>query len=301
MAKSVKKQIDGLRVSTVLLVAGAVVLFVFSSVMWRRFIAFSDTRVVWGAIENALSTKGVTIVTDDSDGSTIRKTTLIYNLDDNLSTEARTEFKDDTIDSIIKTVSTRDKDFLFYEKNNNANNSRSREFEGLWADISVSGQTESKTLSDNLTNGSLFFIGNIPTTDRQELVQEMRDQKLYTIDKLIRIEQIDGRQVRVYEIRINADAYNRLLVSYLEAIGLTQAASQVSANSSSGLMPVAEIAIDALSREIVATGYPTIGSEGDRTYSDWDTRSDIEVPESYITTEELQKKIDSIYTPTEKL
>jgi hypothetical protein len=67
------------------------------------------------------------------------------------------------------------------------------------------------------------------------------------------------------------------------------------------LEPIVEISVDVKARRIWATGYPNVSSTGAREYSEWGSTYDFEIPTNAITGEELQNKIDSIYTPEEQL
>lgn len=291
-----RTEFDGLKISTWVLVISAVTLFIFSSVMWRRFVFLSDKRVFWGAIDKALSVEGVAVSIDDSSETVIRETTLTQDFSNDLSSESRTVFKDDTIDSIIRTVSTKTNDYLYYEKNQNTKNPKLSDFEGIWVDIGAPEQSESKTLSDNLTNGSLILIGNLTSSDRKRLLGTMRDDNLYTVQGVVRTEQKNGKEVRVYRVEINTVAYNKALKSYLSIIGLDQASAQVIVDDQGAPAPVVEVMIEPISRTIFASGYPELSSEGAREYTKWDVRNDFELPTSFITSDELQKRLDTVYT-----
>lgn len=294
-----KKKVDGLAISTGLLIAGAVILFGFSWYMWQKFVYSSDNRVVWGAVEKALSTSGVEIVTDDSTDQNVQKVTFKLDFNGDIGAETRTEYKNETIDSVIKTVSTIDKDYLYYERNNNSQYPGLKVLEGQWVDIGIEGQTESKTLADTLTNGSLILSGNMPSSDRKKLIKDMRSEKLYTVIGLSSISDLNGKEVRTYKVKINSVAFSRALATYFKAMGLDQASSEVQQNGDAGLNPVVEMTIEPASRRFIATGYPLIGSVGSRDYSNWGSDYEFEVPNTYISSTELQKKTESIYTPTE--
>jgi hypothetical protein len=291
--------VDGLRVSTIMLLAGALILFVFSGYMWNRFILSSDKRIFWDAIGNSLSADGVQIVADDSTDGKLLKATILLDTSGDISVEARSEYKDEIADSVIKTVSTKEKDYLFYEKNSNTAQPRLKEFEGTWVDISAPDQTESKTLADQFTNGALILTGNLTSSDRKTLVRQMQADEVYTVVKYIGTREIAGVESRVYKIRINSIGFNKSLKSYFKAIGLDQAAAQVGEESGEeNLQPEVEIAVDSKRRNITATGYPTLDATGAREYSNWDKVYSFELPTSSISADELQKKLDTIYTPT---
>lgn len=290
--------VDGLRVSTIMLSVSAMILFVFSGYMWNRFILGSDNRVFWDSISNSLSTDGVQIVADDSVDNKVLKVTIRLDTYGDLGAEARSEYKDAEADSIIRTVSTKQKDYLYYEKNENTTQPRLKEFEGTWVDIGVADQTESKTLADQFTNGSLILVGNLAATDRKALVKQMQNDSVYTIVGYEGSRQIGGEDASVFRVKINSIGFNISLKKYLNSLGLTEAASQIGETSAEGLQPEVEIAVNKRDRRVVATGYPTLDSIGAREYSDWGTTYTIELPTQSITADELQKKLDTIYTPT---
>jgi hypothetical protein len=292
--------IDGLKISTWMLVSGALILFIFSGYMWNRYIRGSEESIFWDSMSHALSTSGVEVVADDTEGSNTRKLTIKLDLQDDLSAEARSEYKDDSTNSIIKTVSTKDKDYLYYEKNENSEQPKLKEFEGTWVDISAEGQTESKSLADQLTNGSLILIGNLSSGDRRALVKMMQTDKAFTVLGTRGTVEIAGKSARVYKIRINSVGYNKALKTYLENIGLSEAASQIGDSAASGLEPEVEIAIDPTKRQVVATGFPILDSIGAREYYNWDTNYTFEFPSESINAEELQQRVDALYTPTNK-
>jgi hypothetical protein len=293
-----QKGIDGLRVSTGMLIAGAVVLFVFSGYMWNNFIRGSDKNIMWDSLSNALSTTGVEVVADDSDDLAVRRVTIKLDLKDDLSAEARSEFKDENTNSIIKTVSSTEKDYLFYEKNENKDQPRLREFEGTWVDISAEGQAESKSLADQLTNGSLILMANLSSGDRQALIRQMREDNTYTVLGTRGTVEVAGRTATVFKVKINSLGFNNALRKYFESIGLSQAATQIENTASGDLEPEVEIAIDTKKREVVATGFPALDATGAREYYNWGSVFEFEFPDESINAEELQNRIDSIYTPT---
>lgn len=299
MKMNLRKKVDGLRASTVLLLVSAGILFIFSLYMWQKYVVMSDRRVVWAAVENALSTDGVEFVVDDSSTDTIQRATTTLDFTGELSSQVRSEFKDGSIDSVIKTISTKDKDYLYYERNDNTKTPELKNLEGVWVDIGTEGQTESKTLADTFTNGSLLLAGNLSSSDRKKLVKQMHEDNLYTVKGVTKSERIDGREIRVYKVTISSLAYNKALKTYFTAIGLDQAASEVQLDGSSELNPEIEISVDIRSKTLVATGYPDISSTGAREYSGWGQKYSFELPTTTISGEELQKRTESLYTQAE--
>ncbi len=296
---NLKKKVDGLTVSTLLLLVGAVVLFIFSVYMWQKFVANSDKRVVWSAVESALSTDGVQVVVDDSTGETLQRATTKLDFSGDLSAETRSEYKDGAIDTVIKTVSTKTKDYLFYERNNNTKNPGLKDLEGVWVDISTEGQTESKTLADTFTNGALVLAGNMPSADRKKLIKQMKTDKLYTVLGVAKTDKSNGNEIRTYKVKLDSIAFNKALKSYFSALGLDEASSQVQLEGSDSITPTIEIAIDMSTKKVAGTGYPDISSSGARTYAEWGTKFTFELPSSTISGEELQNRIDPIYTQTQ--
>lgn len=294
-----RKKVSGVQASTALLLISAAVLSIFSLYMWQKYVIMSDRRVVWSAVENALGADGVQFVVDDSTDGVVQRATTTLDFIGDLGSEVRSEFKDDSIDSVIRTVSTKTEDFLYYERNDNTKTPQLKELEGVWVDIGTEGQTESKTLADTFTNGSLVLAGNLSGSDRKKLIKQMQADKLYVVQGITKSERIDGKEFRTYKVKLSSTAYNKALKSYFSAIGLDEASSQVQLDGSPDLNPIIEIAIDMKSRAIVGTGYPDIASTGARVYSQWDKKYTFDLPMTTISGEELQKRTESIYTQTE--
>lgn len=290
-------KIDGLKFSTYILYLASAILLIFSVYMWNRFVAGSDGRVFWRAIDKALSSEGVQVTIDDSNDELTQRVVVTLDSAGDLSAEARNEIVSSTNNSIIRTLSSKSKDYLYYEKNDNSQIPALKELEGTWVDISLEGQTESKTLADQFTSASVIFTGNLSTSDRKSFVRMLQDDQVYSIQAVRGSEKVFGESARIYSIQISSVGFNKALQRYLELIDLPTAASQVDAlNATNELKPEVLIAVSESTGEVVATGYPNFDSIGARQYTGWGRTYEFDFPDSAISSLELQERIDAIYT-----
>lgn len=292
------KQIDGIVVSTWLLLVAGVLLYAFSGYVWYQNIYLNQDRVFWSAIDGALTTSGVVKEIDYSTDQTTQTQKIMLNFTPTLSSEGGQVFKNQNgQETVSESIAFPKSDFARFASIVNPETPKLKALEGIWANTSGPEGSESKILADHLTNGALILVGNLPKTKRDKLVNMMRDTKMYEVIGVSGKKEYSGKTANVYTVRIKVDSYNTVLTSYFQMIGMPGFAEQVSQSSEDTTDPIIEIAINPSNRQIYEAGYPKVGQAGTEKYSLWGFARQPVAPEESVTATELQKRLDEAYTP----
>ncbi len=280
-----QKQLDGLSASTLLLLVSGISLAVFSAVLYYQQIYMSPKQVFWGTVEGSLNTFGIVRdASQDNNKQTVElafypefrsRSTITFSSDDGSNKEY-----------ISKTVSGKNQDYAVYDSFPDL-----PEINGVWTKLSADDMAESSLLADHLTGGSIVFTGRLPKDERQKLVQAMKDEQLYRLDGVVGQREINNQNTKVYAVKVDTGAYNRILAKYLEAIGFKSEAAKVDTTAAGQIIDV-QVAINPQSRRLVAAGYPTIDEPSAATYREWGKRIEIGFPGEYISSDEFQKRIE---------
>lgn len=284
-----QKQIDGLVFSTWVLLFASLIIFVASGAFWYRNIYLNESQIFWSAIENALSTNGVERTQDYSTDATVQTQVTHYSFTPRIASEVTsTHIVQGGQDVVSRAISFPDDEYAVFENVSNAENPQLEKAEGIWTQTGT-GDRINGALADSLTNGALVFVGNLPKPKREQLVSIMQGSNMYEIITSSGTREYNGKTAKVYELRLNPEAYNAVLVNYFQMIGMPQYAEQVASTTKDLTTPKIEIAIDPVTRTIYEAGYPKLGESGSHRYSLWGVARSVAVPESAITSDELQK------------
>jgi hypothetical protein len=301
MTKKAPKQIDGILFSTKLLVAASVLIFIITGYSAVRFLYFNDTKVFWASIGNALASEGVTKTKDFTEAGVTRKEKATFTLSP-LSSYGFTETRATTGEvNRSESVSSKVKDYARYTEISSQPGGPKLDLSSLinvWTDMSYAELPESKMLGDQLTNGQLVFIGNVPKVKRDVFVTMLRNKQVF-IPRTDPVKTtLNGKKVHVFTVEVQVGVYNEALKEYLYLIGLPETAKQVGSGGDLTTNPTFELAVEPLTRTIAASGFPTINSSGADVYSQWGVKRDFVAPKSAISVEELQKRIQALAPPT---
>lgn len=294
-----RKQVNGITVSIWLLLVSSLVLYVFSGVVWWRNVYLDSDRVFWSAIEQALATNGVEKTVDYSSADTTQMQTIHLNFSPTISSTGKVTYKDaNGRVANSESIGFAYSDYARYTTIENPELAKLKELEGVWTNTSAGEDTKSKVLADHLTNGALIFFGNFSKPRREQLVETMRNTKMYELIGVSGTKEYDGKIATIYMVRINTDAYNSVMATYFQMVGMPEFAEQISNDSEDSLVPIIEVAINPGNRQIYEAGYPKVGQSGSERYKLWGVVKQPIVPIGAITTEELQKRLEEAYTPT---
>lgn len=279
-------RIDGLKFSTILLLIASLLLFIISSVTYRKFVLMSDRNVFWGAIENSLQLNTVQSTIDQSQDGTVSKSVLTLQFAPELRSQVTSEYKKDAEHIITTRLATKTQDYQVHDLYKVEGRESLSQIEGKWTETTVDQRGESAVLADDLTTNSLVFMANLDDAARKELMQLIRSSNMYTLKQLQKVEKTNQGEVRTYAVTINTEAYNRVLAMYLDKIGLSVAASEVSIMPSGGDVD-AEVSILSVQRQVYAAGSPAIGAPATRYYELWNVPFVLAQPSSVLSQQEF--------------
>jgi len=149
-------------------------------------------------------------------------------------------------------------------------------------------------MADMLTSNVFIFSGKFDSSQRSEFVNRIRSDNLYTIIGAPIEQDLDGRRVRVYTVKVSIAAYNRALKNYLELSGFPEIAGQVLQGGDDANSPTFEVAIEPGKRLVRSVGFPNLNSSRVENYPEWNQPYSFAPPENAITTEEFQKRISEL-------
>ena len=292
------KQLDGLRVGALILAVMGVLLHAISGIMWYRYVYMDEDRVFWSAIENSLSTKGVQKVINTSKGDVEQVQTVNLYFSPTIKSQSLVTYTD-SADKKTSTEMVADfsSDYARYASLETYTNTEG--ILGVWAKTSQETTKESQVLLSQLASGALVFVGNLSSGQRDELIELMKSTSMYEVIGKSGTNQYGNKTADVYKVRINLEGYNAVLSRYLTMLGFTEAAASVVQADSETTVPIFELAIDAKTRTIFEAGFPEIGSIGGEQFNNWGVTRAVDIPVDTITVDELQKRLETIYTATE--
>lgn len=160
------------------------------------------------------------------------------------------------------------------------------------------GQTESE--DSDATTGELYNeialaavpFGNLSAEDRKQLLEFIEEEAVYTVDyATVNKTSVNGRQIYVYPVTVQPQAYIGLLREYASIVGLRQLEDVDPAVYADSQPLQLTISIDALTQRITGISYPNGRTERYGSYGVMVRQS---VPENSIPLSELQSKIQSL-------
>ena len=291
------KQLDGLKVSSILLVASGLLIFIISGLMWHNYVYMGDRRIFWDALNNALSSQGVRKTIDLGSGGDIQKQVIDFVFSPSIQSRGVVTIKNADSEAISEVLVFDNEDYARYVTLTNPEPSALSEIVGQWAQTRSSRDIDSQSLGQQLANGPLVLVGNFNAQKRAELVDTIQSTNAYQLIGKSGTVTVNGKNLIVFKVQIEPNAYNVVLAKYVSMLGLSDTAAQISGSvsASSSTLPVIEIAIDPVARDVVQAGYPSIGQMGTETYELWGVAAKLQKPDSYLTIEQMQEKLNAIY------
>jgi hypothetical protein len=136
-------------------------------------------------------------------------------------------------------------------------------------------------------------IANLPKDQRENLLQFMKDQKVFTPDtKTMQRKKIDGREVYVYDVQVSLSAYLRMMQSFAHNIGLTDLESADPSQFQSEAPITMKLTIDAAGRYLRELSYPE--QNFTQEYSGYGIVKPVNIPEKTISVTELQSRLQTL-------
>lgn len=287
--------------------AGIVVLLITLCVWWTK-VFMSSERVFWGMIQNSLSTSGYTLdISQDSSQGSVRQLVQVdlSGKSDQAHMISSVKQPGTTIETEI--IGTRDADFARYrnidtdQKGANGKAINLSKVENVWSK-STSADADSASGGNQLLAQSLLGIpfgtfpvpvGQVSSKARDQLLKQIREQDVYEVSfKDVKREKRNGRQVYVYEVKIQTILYVRMMKNFAKDLGLHEL-DEVDPNSYQGAQPLSfTLVVEPLSRQLVAVENGQQGFKQE--YSGYGLPLNVKLPKDAITSAELQKRLSEL-------
>ncbi len=289
------------RVLAKTLILFAILLFAGGTWGWWHFIYSHPKRVFWGAIGNALQTRSFTrqSVLIDNDQSYIQR--VITKSSPKQVVSGVNEIKQENaagFDVFTEVVGTPTIDYVRYtsiktdQKDQDGKSLDYKSVLGVW------GKTEP---ADKQTNGQLYNqsvlgvmpFGNLPLTQRRELISLMQSKSTYKTDySSVKRTLIKSRPVYSYEVVVNAEAYITVLKKYASMVGLTHMSQTSPEDFRTTAALQFRVFVDVWTKQVTKIEYPGGRTE---TYGSYGIQKQAAaVPAATINIDQLQQRVQAV-------
>ena len=283
---------------------GGVLLVIIALVVWCARISLNPERVFWGTISRGLATNGVTIKAEQNGNGINARQTMQYSvgLNTNNTSHAFTKLVQGKTVVENEMVATPTTDYVRYnavttdQKKANGQKIDFSKILGVWAQGPAnSGQFFAQSVfgSSLPVGGIVVPIGNLPASQRSEMIKQIRNDDVYQVafDKTKK-QHVDGRLQYVYEVTVRPSAYIAMIKQFAHEAGL-RGLEQVDPSAYASQKPFKFLmTIDARSRQVVYVS--TTDSTSNQTYSSYDVPVQVGIPKNTITTAKLQQLLSGL-------
>lgn len=279
---------------TILLIAGVVWLIVTAGLWWQ--IVYKNPKNVFNdMLANNFSTLGYTREVRSTQNNV--KSYEIGQIQHSKDTVMRvkTTLKQDKDEVVTDAISTPNATYVRYltiYTQQKGQNGKPLDFSRA---VNVWSKSETSSTGQSIAQATLgtFPMGSVTPEQRNILMHYIHNNKVYTVDyKKVKKQQLNGRQLYVYPVRISPKAYISLLKLYAPMVGLGNQVAAINTEDYSTATPIdATVSIDPLSRHIVKLSYQA-NPERMETYGGYGIIKIISLPEHTITSSELQKRLN---------
>lgn len=287
-----------------ILVVTGVILFGFSGWQWWSRVYSNPERVFTEMLENSLATPSVTrhIVQKGQAGSIDQLTQL--NLGQQNFARTITTVKQGTQsgESAVTTesIGVPKVDFTRYigvdtkEKKADGQPLDFSTVLGLWAKTDASPDVQKAELryfTEALMG--IIPIANLPSKQRQELLNIMKDQKVFDVDySQVQRGREHGRPIIGYQVVIKPESYVPMLRTFAASLGLDAIRGLEQSNFDKVQPLRVQMGVDVLSRQLTHVSYLDNGRQ--ETYSGYGLKSSLQLPTQTVSVEELQGKLKAL-------
>ncbi len=283
------------------IVGGSVL--ILCSILWWFIVFLGTQHVFWSMISNSLDTRGVVIQTSQSQG----KTSLQQSIQVDTSVQqARSLTILTQNDTTVKTevIGTKDADYTRYVDIASKTKTDTSKIKNVWSksDDTQQSPTQSSghqlyaqaTLGIGLPLGSVpVAIGALPAEQRSSLYNSIRNQNLYKPDfGKVKKEWKHGRLLYTYQVKVQTLLYISMMKDLAKALGLHELEAADPNSFSNTPTFTASVTVDALSHQLAAVNFTEQGYS--QTYQSFGLPLHTTPPKSFITSDELQKRLVDI-------
>jgi len=312
MAKTAKTTLlrrapmDSRQLLTAWLLALATLIFAGGGWAWYQYVHRSTYGVFWDTIDNNLNIFGVTrTITQDNNGADFQQKLQISlgaeNMARGLTTISQSDQNGQETTVITETLGTPTTNYARYTdiKVQSPDSKKLPDFssvKNVWSrELLVTGDTQNQSVLAEGLFSSIPFA-RLSQLQRQELVQFMKDNKVYEVDyRGAKVVERAGKQSYEYEVLVNLEGYIETLKKIDEYMGLGQLEG-VDPAAYAGSEPAKLTVTTSIDgRQLLEVAYS--GSTRKEQYSSYGARISSVLPETDLLRPELEQRVQKIFTP----
>ncbi|MBX6333914.1 hypothetical protein IRY61_01045 [Candidatus Saccharibacteria bacterium] len=259
-------------------------------------------RVFWRAIERSMSTQGVTIEAEQSEGDATVKQVIRYSLGASNLSHSITTLSQNGTTVQNEMIGTPDTDYYRYL---NVATDQTRadgspiDFSNVIGVWTKSEEGAGQSFAQALLGGSLPVgvlgvpIGNLSEEARDELIRQIQNDHVYEVAfDAVKKERKSSRMLYTYEVSIQPVAYVALIKQFAQTVGL-HSLDDVDPGMYEGQQAFKlDVTIDVWANQVVRISDPATGNS--QTYSGYDIPVQVRPPKDVISAEEMQKRLSEL-------
>lgn len=276
-----------------------IILFIVFGIIWWQKIYKNPERTFWGMFDTSLATSGFTRhIKETSNGLSIDEYEQLELGSKNVA-QSITTLNQTGAQVSQNTISTLTTDYSRYTSiNTDVKGSDGKLLNyskviDLWSKSAPPAIGRSNDPTTHLFGQAVLGtvpIANLSSIQRANLIKEIHSKHVYTADfSSVRKERQLGREVYVYNVRVQPLAYAALMQNFATDIGIGKV-SELDPGNFQTTQPLSlQFTIDVLSRELVGINYT--GSSHTEQYSGYGLQPAIALPIHTISSYNLQQRL----------
>jgi hypothetical protein len=273
------------------------VVVIAGGMFWYKQIYTNPEHVFWSMMSNNLSTASISKQISQQGGATtnLEVTQIAFSPSPAVRDikELKTQNSANNSRIKIESIGTPTDTYQHYalieqkSKTSKKNLDYSKVY-SLWLKNSGNKQQETQLFNNAIYSALLF--GNLPLTQRDKTMQDLRDA--YKVDfKSVSKSTENGRKTYTYNVRLGLQKYANTVNNYTKVLGLPNA-GQIKANNYKSTDEVTlQISVDVLSRQVKKVYYTSNGSTEE--YLTYGVVPNFKLPAQTVGYDTLQKAVQT--------
>jgi hypothetical protein len=282
-----------------------IILIILAVCLWWHNVYTNPNKVFWKMMNNNLATQSVTkhVIQEDQGQNVDQYTELRFGSQNAARNYVKISQDGTNGTSQVKSesIGTLTNDYSRYIEINSAEkgaNGQSFDFSkitGVWGKTpdADKNQTSQVVYFRQAALNSVVSFGWLDAGVRHDLINFMQNKQVYNVDfAKVQKKKENGKNIYVYPVEINAQAYITMLQHYVQKAGI-DAGSALDASQYADVPPIqTEFSVDAVSRKLVQIHYTASNRNED--FMSYGLSLPIEVPGKTIPIDELQQRLQTI-------
>lgn len=294
---------DPRQLLTVWVLALGVLIYIGGAWAWYQYVHRSSYSVFWDTVDNNFRIIGVTReVQQTNSGAEINQKVQVSlgaeNLARGITTIKQPAENGRSTTIVTETLGTPTSNYARYIDLQVAADSQPNisAIKDVWSrELLVTGADQNQSVFAEGLFSSVPFA-NLSQPQRQELVQFMKDNDVYTVDyRGAGVVERAGKQGYEYKVAVNLKGYIQTLKKIDEMMGLGQL-KDVNPDQYEGVEPAEITIVNSIDgRQLLEVTYN--GTTRREKYTSYGARINVDLPQTDLLRSELEERVRSIFTP----